>query len=126
MPHSDKALKVIENRLRRAARRQGLALMKSRSRDPRAIDYGGYWVIQPDAPYAPLVGGEHGASLEEVTVALLEEGWRRRDRAFADSLERGLTPEIREKAPDVVARIERLVYALRHNDDPTSWREALT
>ena len=29
-----------ENRLRRAADRQGLRLLKSRSRDPRAIDYG--------------------------------------------------------------------------------------
>jgi hypothetical protein len=33
-------IKVRENRLRRMADRQGLRLIKSRSRDPRAIDYG--------------------------------------------------------------------------------------
>jgi hypothetical protein len=39
------AEKVLENRLRRAAERQGYRLSKSRRRDPRAIDYGGYMVI---------------------------------------------------------------------------------
>ncbi|GAB3535433.1 hypothetical protein GCM10027403_13050 [Arthrobacter tecti] len=34
--------KVRENRLRRAAERQGLRLMKSRVRDPRALLYGTY------------------------------------------------------------------------------------
>jgi hypothetical protein len=34
--------KVRENRLRRMAERQGLRLVKSRRRDPHAIDYGGY------------------------------------------------------------------------------------
>jgi hypothetical protein len=36
--------KIRENRLRRAARRQGLKLTKSRRRDPRALDYGRYWL----------------------------------------------------------------------------------
>lgn len=40
-----KNLVVIENRLRRVADRQGLKLMKSRSRDPRALDYGRYALI---------------------------------------------------------------------------------
>jgi hypothetical protein len=34
--------KVRENKLRRAAHRQGLQLAKSRARDPRAIDFGRY------------------------------------------------------------------------------------
>ena len=34
--------KVRENRLRRIAERRGLALSKSRRRDPRATDYGTY------------------------------------------------------------------------------------
>lgn len=34
--------KVRENRLRRMAARQGLVLTKSRRRDSRALDYGGY------------------------------------------------------------------------------------
>lgn len=37
--------KVKENRLRRMADRQGLRLVKSRSRDPHALDYGLYALI---------------------------------------------------------------------------------
>lgn len=37
--------KVRENRLRRMAKRQGLRLEKSRRRDPKAVDYGGYMLI---------------------------------------------------------------------------------
>lgn len=37
--------KVRENRLRRSADRQGLRLMKSRSRDPQAVDFGLYALI---------------------------------------------------------------------------------
>jgi hypothetical protein len=37
--------KVRENRLRRMAERQGLSLSKSRRRDPHAIDFGGYMLV---------------------------------------------------------------------------------
>lgn len=37
--------KVRENRLRRMAERQGLKLEKSRRRDPRAVDYGVYTIV---------------------------------------------------------------------------------
>ena len=37
--------KIRENRLRRAAARQGLSLVKSRRRDPRAVDYGRIMVV---------------------------------------------------------------------------------
>jgi hypothetical protein len=46
--------KVRENRLRRMAERQGYILRKSRRRDPRAIDYGTWYLI--DAHYNALVG----------------------------------------------------------------------
>lgn len=36
--------KARENRLRRMADRQGLKLIKSRTRDPHATDYGLYWL----------------------------------------------------------------------------------
>lgn len=39
--------KVRENRLRRMAERQGLRLVKSRRRDPQAVDYGTYGLIDP-------------------------------------------------------------------------------
>jgi len=43
------AEKVHENRLRRSAERQGYALLKSRRRDPQAIDYGEMWLRWVDA-----------------------------------------------------------------------------
>jgi hypothetical protein len=42
------AEKVRENRLRRMAERQGFALRKSRRRDPHALDYGTYYLVDPD------------------------------------------------------------------------------
>jgi hypothetical protein len=39
--------KVRENRLRAALRRQGLELRKSRRRDPLALDYGRYYLVDP-------------------------------------------------------------------------------
>lgn len=41
--------KVRENRLRRMADRQGLRLMKSRSRDPKAVDFGLYALIDHES-----------------------------------------------------------------------------
>ncbi len=37
--------KIVENRVRRVADRRGLKLVKSRSRDPKAIDYDLYALI---------------------------------------------------------------------------------
>jgi hypothetical protein len=52
---SAEELKVAENRLRRMARRQGLLLQKSRRRDIRAYDYGGWMII--DAETNAVVDG---------------------------------------------------------------------
>jgi hypothetical protein len=41
----DAPVKVRENRLRRMARRRGLVLRKSRTRDPGALSYGEWWVV---------------------------------------------------------------------------------
>lgn len=56
--------KVRENRLRAMADRQGLRLRKSRRRDPRALDYGGYWLL--DDAGADVGWGPKGMSLDEV------------------------------------------------------------
>ena len=45
----DQDRKVRENRLRRMAERQGLRLVKNPRRDPRAIDYGTYMLVDPDS-----------------------------------------------------------------------------
>jgi hypothetical protein len=47
--------KVKENRLRRVAQRRGLVLQKSRRRDPRAMDFGGYMLA--DARRNVVVAG---------------------------------------------------------------------
>lgn len=46
---TDNADKVRENRARRAADRQGLMLVKSRRRDPRAEDFGLYVLVNDSA-----------------------------------------------------------------------------
>ena len=46
--------KIRENRLRRMARRQGLELIKSRTRDPWAVDYGSYTLIDLTPMWADL------------------------------------------------------------------------
>jgi hypothetical protein len=50
------AEKVRENRLRAAAERQGYRLVKSRRRDPRATDYGGYMIVDLHHNYAEAAG----------------------------------------------------------------------
>jgi len=44
--------KVKENRLRHVADRRGLRLIKSRSRDPRALDYGLYGLVDVQTGFA--------------------------------------------------------------------------
>lgn len=56
--------KVRENLLRRMATRRGLALTKSRRRDPRALDYGKYWIA--DARTNALLTPEQGMDLDEI------------------------------------------------------------
>lgn len=40
--------KTRENRLRRMAKRQGLELRRNPRRDPRAVDFGSYMLVNPD------------------------------------------------------------------------------
>jgi len=67
--------KVLENRLRRAAARQGLRLEKSRARDPRAVDYGTYQLVDI-ATNTRVSGGSqqrgYGLGLHEIARALAE------------------------------------------------------
>ena len=62
--------KIRENRLRRAAQRQSLALTKSRRRDPRATDYGTYYVS--DGRSRELLTSEAGINLDEVEAFLTQ------------------------------------------------------
>jgi hypothetical protein len=67
---TDGEYKVFENRLRRAARRQGLRLEKSRTRDPRALDYGKYWLL--DNRNIVVYGHRHRANLDQIVEYLNE------------------------------------------------------
>jgi len=65
--------KVRENSVRRMAKRQGLELRKSRRRDPRALDYGVFWLVD-DEVNAVVAGGRYGISLDEAEAWLTDEG----------------------------------------------------
>ncbi len=67
---TDSEYKVLENRLRRAARRQGLHLEKSRTRDPQALDYGRYWLL--DDRNIVVYGHRHRATLDQIAEYLNE------------------------------------------------------
>jgi hypothetical protein len=61
--------KVRENRLRRIADRQGLKLSKSRRRDPRAVDYGGYMLTDQRSGmvvYGSSSGFAYQADLDDI------------------------------------------------------------
>ena len=63
--------KVRENRLRRKADRLGYRLEKSRRRDPDAIDYGKYWII--DLDYGGVAHGSSALGLPSMTLDEVEE-----------------------------------------------------
>jgi len=64
--------KVRENRLRRMAERQGLMLQKSKRRDPKAIDFGGYMLIDAATNTAVLgsTSFAFSADLDEIETYL--------------------------------------------------------
>jgi hypothetical protein len=61
--------KTYENRLRRAADRQGLRLEKARVRDPRAIDHGTYRLVNIRTNVVEAFGSPNGYGLNPVDVA---------------------------------------------------------
>ena len=63
--------KVRENRLRRMADRQGLVLVKSRRRDPRAFDYGRWMLV--DAASNGVVAGTAGTGRPEFSLDDVED-----------------------------------------------------
>lgn len=70
---SDDDNKVRENRLRRMADRQGLRLVKSRRRDPRALGYGGYMLVdERNRVQAGELDSPRALSLDDVERYLTE------------------------------------------------------
>ena len=64
--------KVLENRVRRAAARQGYRLVKSRRRDSRAVDFGTYMLVSAQSNNVEVWGQQsgYGLSLDEIGEAL--------------------------------------------------------
>jgi hypothetical protein len=67
--------KVRENRLRRAAARQGLNLVKSRRRDPRALDFGTYMLLDTRTTGVVSKGlrSGYGLTLDDVEEQLTKD-----------------------------------------------------
>lgn len=65
-------LKVRENRARRAALRQGMELQKSKRRDPRALDFGGYMLVDLNGNFVIMGADPHpySATIEQVEAWL--------------------------------------------------------
>jgi hypothetical protein len=68
----DTGEKIRENRSRRKAERLGLRLEKSRRRDPQAITYGTYQLVNPSSSTLECWGSSegYGMSLSEIEKAL--------------------------------------------------------
>lgn len=74
MPTLDSDTKAREDRLRRIAQQQSLILVKSRQRDPEALDYGLYVLVEDtsgnritgaQAPISGFAGGD-GGTLDDI------------------------------------------------------------
>lgn len=97
-------LKVRENRLRRAAARQGLFLSRRRRRDVNALDFGRYALFRDGQPaYGVGYDGIYGLTLSQVE-AILAAGAREADQPPATEPEPPATePEPVATQPEPVA-----------------------
>jgi hypothetical protein len=66
----DQETKIRENRLRRMAERRGLRLIKSRKRDPMALEYGRYHIEASDGRMAEEFPTLRGFTLDEIEERL--------------------------------------------------------
>jgi len=90
MTDDDQEDKVRENRLRRMAERQGLALQKCRRRDPRALGFGTYRLVDPlrNRVVASIQSmGDYGYDLADVEQFLTEREGPREPTTTRDELD---------------------------------------
>ena len=79
--------KVRENRLRRVAVRRGLRLVKSRRRDPQALDFGCYALVDASANvivFGTWATGRLEATLDEIEGFLFPPKKRAKGRRSKD------------------------------------------
>jgi len=72
---TDRQYRAYENKLRRAAKRQGLVLQKARSRDPQYWLTGTYQLVDAEINCVVVSGSQdgYGLSLDEVAEQLEAE-----------------------------------------------------
>jgi hypothetical protein len=95
MAETDQEYKVRENRLRRMADRQGLALKKCPRRDPRAIGHGTYMLVDASTRAVVAMGFSdgYGLNLDEIERELTRESHSEQYTAASPSHEaRGSDP----------------------------------
>ncbi len=75
--------KILENKLRRHARRRGQELKRSRRRDKAAFDYGTYYLVEPRTwkLIAPKGRGGRGFTEAEIVKRLLGVSKRKIERS---------------------------------------------
>ena len=99
---TDQEYKVRENRLRRAAERQGLRLQKSRARDPRALGFGTYQLVDADNNFPVwadwTLGRGYGLDLTEVADYLFPM-----NNDIPAAVQRMLTVKTKVKRADIEA-----------------------
>jgi len=96
------AEKIRENKLRRMATRQGYALTKSRRRDPRAYDYGGYMIVDPNTN-SVVAGGSPLAFCLDIDQV---EAWLTDDEEEAASM-----ADMRQRDGHTLEEIREIVGA---------------
>lgn len=87
----EREFKVLEDRLRRMALRQGLALTKSRRRDPQAIDYGTYYLTDENNNIVSAERMDIGDLMEYLTVPTQERA--KRTHTVAAIIDISMTPD---------------------------------
>jgi hypothetical protein len=131
----DAEQKVREAKLRRMAARQGLHLQRSRRRDPLALDYDGYQLIDPRSNalvFGELAGHGFGATLDDIEVYLKQPRANRRpDRAVNNGQSTAVLVEwvqVPEWANDLLLRrrdeAELLILPQRVRDGRGEYRDA--
>lgn len=104
---SDLGDRTRETRLRRMAERQGLVLTKSRRRDPRATDYGEYYLTDAETG-VQLAGYSH--SMRDLDAVEFWLATRRARTGYSVEIE---TPEYEHEIGPVASPAD-LAYPLAH------------
>jgi hypothetical protein len=101
--------KVFENRMRRAVARQGYRLTKSRVRDPRAVDFGRYYIV--DGRNQVIAGLGARMMLKDVERLVAQPGGVGADKLTARQRQES-ERQVRQTCHQMLADFARLIDAI--------------